>query len=136
MSHVARPPEPSVPELMTRLSEQTSRLVRDELRLAQSEFTAKAKQGGIGAGFLGAGGLLAWFGLGALIATAILGLAVILPAWAAALIVTAVLFVAAAIAALLGKKKMERLSLAPERTITNVNQDVAEIKEHAHHDTP
>lgn len=121
---------------MTRLSEQTSRLVRDEMRLAQAELSAKAKQGGIGAGFLGAGGILAWFGFGALIATAILALALVLPAWAAALIVTAILFIAAAIAALLGKKKVEQLSLAPERTITNVNRDVAEVKEHSRHDAP
>ncbi|MGJ9373794.1 phage holin family protein [Nesterenkonia sp. CF4.4] len=119
---------------MTRLSEQTSRLVRDELRLAQSELTAKAKQGGIGAGFLGAGGVLAWFGFGALIATAILGLAAVLPAWAAALIVTVILFIAAGIVALLGKKKLEKLSPAPERTITNVSRDVAEVKEHSRHD--
>lgn len=136
MSHPAKPSEPTVPELMTRLSEQTSRLVRDEMRLAQAELSAKAKQGGIGAGFLGAGGILAWFGFGALIATAILALTLVLPAWAAALIVTAILFIAAAIAALLGKKKVEQLSLAPERTITNVNRDVAEVKEHSRHDAP
>lgn len=135
MSHPARSSEPSVPELMNRLSEQTSRLIRDELKLVQAELTATAKHGGIGAGFLGAGGILAWFGFGALIATAILGLSTVLPAWAAALIVTAVLFMTAAIAALLGKKKMEKLSLAPERTIANVNRDVAEIKEHSRHDT-
>lgn len=134
MTHPAKPTEPTVPELMTRLSEQTSRLVRDEMRLVQTELTAKAKQGGISAGFLGAGGILAWFGFGALIATAILGLALVLPAWAAGLIVTAILFIAAAIAALLGKKKMEQLSPAPERTITNVNRDVAEVKEHSHRD--
>ncbi|WP_243832306.1 phage holin family protein [Nesterenkonia aurantiaca] len=120
---------------MTRLSEQTSRLVRDEVRLAQAELTAKARQGGIGAGFLGVGGILAWFGVGALITTSILGLALILPAWAAALIVTAVLFIAAAITALLGKKRLEELSPAPERTITNVKLDVAEVKEHTRHDT-
>ncbi|WP_125107939.1 phage holin family protein [Gulosibacter massiliensis] len=136
MSHPAKPSEPTVPELMTRLSEQTSRLVRDEMRLAQAELSAKAKQGGIGAGFLGAGGILAWFGFGALIATAILALTLVLPAWAAALIVTAILFIAAAIVALLGKKKVEQLSLAPERTITNVNRDVAEVKEHSRHDAP
>lgn len=135
MSHSVKPPEPTVAELMTRLSEQTSRLIRDEMRLAQTELTAKAKQGGIGAGFIGAGGILAWFGVGALIATAILGLSLVLPAWAAALIITAILFIAAAIVALLGKKKMDKLSLAPERTITNVTRDVAEVKEHSRHDT-
>lgn len=134
MSHSATPPEPSTAELITRLSEQTSRLVRDELKFARAEFTAKAKQGGVGAGYLGAGGVLAWFGFGALIAAAILALALVLPAWAAALIVAAVLFIAAGIAALLGKKKVEDLSPTPERTITNVKRDVAEVKESTHHD--
>ena len=37
-------------ELMTQLSSQTSRLVRDEIRLAQKEFVESAKHAGIGAG--------------------------------------------------------------------------------------
>ncbi|WP_309133182.1 phage holin family protein [Brevibacterium sp.] len=120
--------------MITRLSEQTSRLVRDEMRLARAELTAKAKQGGTGAGFMGAGGILALFGFGALIATAILALALVLPAWAAALIVTVVLFIAAGIAAMVGKKKVEDLSPTPERTMTNLNRDVAEVKESSRHD--
>jgi hypothetical protein len=134
MGHSEPPSEPSTAELITQLSEQTSRLVRDELKLARAEFTAKAKQGGIGAGYLGAGGILAWFGFGALVAAAVLALALVVPAWAAALIVAAVLLLAAGIAALLGKKKVQDLSPAPERTITNVNRDIAEIKERSHHD--
>ncbi len=126
--------EPSTPELMTQLSEQTSRLVRDELKLARAELTAKTKQGGMGAGFLGAGGILAWFGFAALVTTAILALALVLPAWAAALIVTVVLFAAAGIAALLGKKKIENLSPTPEKTKANVQRDVAEVKEHSRHE--
>ncbi|WP_309081658.1 phage holin family protein [Zhihengliuella sp.] len=119
---------------MTQLSEQTSRLVRDELKLARAELTAKTKQGGMGAGFLGAGGILAWFGFAALVTTAILALALVLPAWAAALIVTVVLFAAAGIAALLGKKKIENLSPTPEKTKANVQRDVAEVKEHSRHE--
>ena len=42
--------EPSISELMTQLSSQTSRLVRDEMRLAQKEFVEYAKHAGIGAG--------------------------------------------------------------------------------------
>ena len=55
-------------ELMTQLSSQTSRLVRDEMRLAQKEFVESAKHAGIGAGLFSAAGLLAVFGLGSLIA--------------------------------------------------------------------
>jgi hypothetical protein len=41
--------EPSISELMTQLSSHTSRLVRDEMRLAQKEFVEYAKHAGIGA---------------------------------------------------------------------------------------
>lgn len=134
MSHPAPPEEPSPAQLITRLSEQTSRLVRDELKLARAELTATAKQGGVGAGLLGAGGILAAYGFAALIATAIIALALVLPAWLSALIVTVVLFIAAGIAALLGKKKVQGLSPAPERTIDSVSQDVDELKGHIRHD--
>ena len=65
-------PEPSTGELIKLLSEQVSTLVRDELKLAQLEMTRKGKQAGIGAGMLGGGGVLALYGIGCLIACAII----------------------------------------------------------------
>ncbi len=125
----------STGELISRLSEQTSTLIRDEMRLAQAEMTAKAKHAGTGLGMFGAGGLLAFFGIAGLVTTAILALALVLPAWASALIVTVVLFIAAAVVSLMGKKQVEQAApAAPERTIANVKQDVAEVKEHAKND--
>lgn len=121
--------EPSVSDLVDRLSEQTARLVRDELKLARAEYTEKAKQGGTAAGLFGAGAILAWFGIGTLLATLILVLALFLPAWAAALIVTVAVFLAAGIAGLLGKKKTEGLTPTPERTAATVRRDVDTIKE-------
>lgn len=121
--------EPSVADLVDRLSEQTARLVRDELKLARAEYTEKAKQGGTAAGLFGAGAILAWFGIGTLLATLILVLALFLPAWAAALIVTVAVFLAAGIAGLLGKKKTEGLTPTPERTAATVRRDVDTIKE-------
>ncbi|WP_435203144.1 phage holin family protein [Janibacter sp. GS2] len=120
----------STGELISRLSEQTSTLIRDEMRLAQAEFSAKAKHAGVGVGMFGAGGLLAFFGAAALVATAILALALVLPAWAAALIVGAVLLMAAAVVSLLGKKQVEQAApLKPERAMANVQRDVTEVKE-------
>ena len=97
MSHVAEPPsgrdtssageDPSAGELVSRLSSEVSQLVRDELRLAQAEMSGKAKKAGIGAGMFGAAGLLALYGGGVLITTAILALALAVDAWLAALIV-------------------------------------------------
>src|SRR3546814_15628741 len=70
--------EPSTTQLLQRLSEDTRRLVRDELQLAQVEMKTKAKHTGIGAGLFGGAGIFALFGLGTLIATAILALALVL----------------------------------------------------------
>lgn len=125
----------STGELISRLTEQTSTLIRDEMRLAQTEMAAKAKHAGTGLGMFGAGGLLAFFGIAGLVTTAILLLALVLPAWVSALIVTVVLFVAAAVVALMGKKQVEKATPpAPERTVENVKKDVAEVKEHARHE--
>src|SRR4029077_14330689 len=74
--------EASISELMTQLSSQTSRLVRDEMRLAQKEFVESAKHAGIGAGLFSAAGLVAVFGLGSLTAAAIAALSLALPVWA------------------------------------------------------
>ncbi|MGH3508125.1 MAG: phage holin family protein [Nocardioidaceae bacterium] len=127
--------EPSVGELMTQLSEQTSRLVRDELALAKVEMTEKAKHAGIGAGLFSAAGLLALFGLGTLIATAVLALDLVLPAWLAALIVALAVLAAAGIAALVGKQRVQQATpAAPEQAIENIKQDVETVKEARHHD--
>jgi hypothetical protein len=75
-------------------------LVRDELKLAQLEMTRKGKQAGIGAGMLGGGGLIALYGLGCLIACAILALNLALAAWLSALIVGVVLLAARRVSAL------------------------------------
>ncbi len=88
MGEPAPPPgQASVAQLVSQLTEQTSRLVRDEVELAKVELTSKAKQAGMGAGLFSAAGLLALYGFGALVATAILALALVMDAWLAALVV-------------------------------------------------
>lgn len=115
--------------LVHRLSEQIPELVRSEIRLAQAELTEKGKRAGLGIGMFSAAGLLAFLGLSTLVATAILALALVLPAWAAALIVAVLLFVGAGIVALVGKKEVEQATPpAPERAIENVREDVATVK--------
>jgi uncharacterized membrane protein YqjE len=115
--------------LVHRLSEQIPELVRSELRLAQAELTEKGKRAGLGIGMFSAAGLLAFLGISTLVATAILALALVLPAWAAALIVAVVLFAGAGVAALVGKKEVQQATPpAPERAIAGVREDVATVK--------
>ena len=69
----------STGQLISQLSEQTSTLVRSELQLAKVELTNSAKHAGLGVGLFSVAGVLALFGLGALIATAIIALDLVLP---------------------------------------------------------
>jgi hypothetical protein len=91
--------------------------------------TEKGKRAGLGIGMFSAAGLLAFLGLCCVIATAILALAHALPDWLAALIVAAVLFLGAGIAALVGKKEVEQATPpAPEHAIEGVKEDIAVVK--------
>jgi uncharacterized membrane protein YqjE len=126
-------PDASAGELVKQLTEQVSRLIRDELKLAEYEMTRKAKRMGRGAGMFGGSGLVALYGIGCLLAAAIIGLASVLPAWAAALIVGGALLVIAGVAALMGKSQVSKaVPPMPEQTVQSVKADVEEIKERAH----
>jgi hypothetical protein len=126
------PSEPSTGQLISDLTTQISRLVRDEARLAQAEVTQKAKRLGIGAGLFGGAGLFAFFGLAALITTAILALDLLLPAWLAALIVAVVLFAVAGVLALVGKKDVQKGSPpVPTEAIASTKTDIQTVKESA-----
>ena len=123
------PAEASLGQLVSQVSQQIPELVRSEIRLAQAEVTEKRKKAGLGFGMFGAAGVLALYGLGALFATLILVLALWLPAWAAALVVTVLIFAGAAVAGLLGKNKVSEASPPkPERAMEGVKQDVATVK--------
>lgn len=132
-----RPADQSTSELVQRASEQISRLVRDELALARVELTEKGKHAGKGVGLFGGGGALALYGLGALIATFVLLLDLVLPAWAAALIVAVVLFAVAGVLALLGKKQVSQaVPPMPKAAADSVRADVgvvaAAVKDRGH----
>lgn len=125
--------DPSAADLVKQVSEQTQRLIRQELALAKLEVSEKVKHAGIGAGMFGAAGLIAILALGTLVATLVLVLATAMDAWLAALIVTVALLALAAVLALAGKGQMSRATpAAPEQTIQSVKADVEEVRAHAH----
>jgi uncharacterized membrane protein YqjE len=122
----------SLGELVQQLSNQTATLVRKEIRLAQLELQEKGKRAGIGAGMFGGSGLTALYGVGALVAAAILALATAMSAWLAALIVAVVLFAVAGVLALTGKQQVQQATPpAPEAAIESVQTDIEEVKERA-----
>ena len=120
----------STGELVKQLSEQVTVLIRDELKLAQLEMTRKGKQAGVGAGLLGGSGLVALYGVGCLIACAVIAISGVVAAWLAALVVGAALLAAAAVAALMGRGRLQKtVPPVPEEAVGSVKADVEEIKE-------
>jgi uncharacterized membrane protein YqjE len=117
-------------ELLKHLSDQTTTLVRREIDLAKAELAEKGKHAGLGLGLFGGAGAFAFYGVGGMVATGILLLALVLPAWLAALIVTVALFLCAAIMALVGKRQVSRaVPPVPEAAASGLKADVDTVKE-------
>lgn len=119
-----------VGQLIAELSEQSSQLIRDEIRLAQSELVDRAKLAVRGAAFFGGAGLLGFFGFAALIRAGIALLNRVLPEWASSLIVSGILFAGAGIAARAGREEIKKAAPTEQTATTeNLKRDVGQIKE-------
>lgn len=122
-------PERSLATLLADVAGETVELVRQELALFKAELQQKLSRAGIGAALLGAGALIAFSGWLFLLLAAVFALALVLPAWAAALIVGALVVGIGGVLALVGKGRMSADELAPERTMRSLREDAAWIKE-------
>ena len=124
-----QPQDQTLGALVHQLTQQLPELIRSEMRLAQAEVAEKGKRAGVGIGMFSVAGLLAFFAIGSLVAMAILALALVVDAWLAALIVALVLLAGAAVAALVGRRKVaEAGPPAPERAIQGLKEDIATVK--------
>jgi hypothetical protein len=117
--------ERPIGELLKQLSEETTRLVHQELELAKAELTQKGRQAGMGAGLFGAAGAIGVLAAAALTACFILAWDAVMPAWLAALIVAVVYAAVAAVLALRGRDRVKQaLPPVPEQTIETVKEDM------------
>jgi hypothetical protein len=118
----------STADLIRRASDQVQLLVRDEIALARAELTGKAKSAAMGAGLLGGAGALAFYGTGALITGCVLLVALVLPGWAAALVVGGALLVIAGPVALIGVRRVRGATPpVPEQAIAGVRADLETV---------
>jgi uncharacterized membrane protein YqjE len=115
----------STAELVKRAAEQISRLVRDELKLAQAELAEKGKHAGFGLGLFGAAGVVALFGVFGLLTTVVLALSLVMPAWLAALLVAVALLCVAGILAIVGRRQVKQAAPpVPSETVASVKADI------------
>jgi hypothetical protein len=121
--------EQSLGELVKDLSEEASLLVRQEVALAKLEMSEKARVAARGSALMGGGGMLAYLGLGALTAAAILGLSEVFLPWLAALIVGGVYLVIALILFLTGRASLRKAGPPlPEETVETIREDAEWIR--------
>jgi uncharacterized membrane protein YqjE len=121
--------EPSTAELVSRAATQITTLVREELALATTELTAKGKRVGLGGGLFGGAAVLALYGGGLVLTLAVVALDLVWPLWLALLAVAAVVFVAAGLTALLGKRQLKAAApLVPSDTVASVSADADAVR--------
>jgi uncharacterized membrane protein YqjE len=119
----------SLGELVVKITDDVRTLVRDEIRLAQLELKEKGKRAGAGAGMLGGAGVVAWFGVGTLVACAVLALALVMPYWLSALIVGVALLLVAGALALIGRNQLAKaMPPMPDEAISGVKKDIEAVK--------
>jgi uncharacterized membrane protein YqjE len=128
----ARRSDKTAAELVGDLTQELTTLVHQEIELARAELTEKGKRAGIGAGLFGGAGLLAVLGLACLTACVIAALQLVMPVWAAALIVGAVYEVTAGALLLAGKHEVtQAVPPVPEQALESTKEDVAWLRSQA-----
>lgn len=121
-------PERSIGQLVSDASADASALVRGEIELAKVEIKNDVAHAGKGAGMFAGAAVLGAYGFGLLLLALAWLIAVWLPVWAGLLIVAVVLFIIAAVLALVGKKQITQVKGKPVKTIDNAQKTVAAVK--------
>jgi uncharacterized membrane protein YqjE len=106
-------------------------IVRAEIRLARSEVqaeAAKAKQAGL---LLGGAALLGYFAMALLVVAATCALAIVLPWWAAALVIAALCGVLAGAMFAGGRVRLKTIH-GPEKTIGTVSENLEWARNQTH----
>lgn len=119
----------TVPEVLADIVGNIQEIIRSEFRLAKAEIKQEAAKA---YGPLISCLIAAIIGLYAgayLIFAAIMGLATLLPTWAAALIVSVVLAIIAAVMFSAATKKLKYVNAVPERTVDSLKENVQWAKD-------
>lgn len=121
--------ERSIGELLKDITRDFAMLFREEVALAKAEIQQTFRTAVKDVAFVAAGGLVAYAGLLALIASAVLGLANVIDPWLSALIIGGVVTLIGIVVLMRGLAEMKTLRPVPKRTVRNVQSDAETVKE-------
>lgn len=117
--------QPTLGELVARISENITALVKGEIDLAKAKGKRMATKLGVGVMLLSAAAVLALFAFGMILSSIAWAIAEVLPPWAGYLIVALVLLVIVAVLALLGVKRLKAAQADVPAPQENLKADVA-----------
>lgn len=121
--------EPSVGELFSRLTQESSLLVRQEVQLAKVEMREKAMQYAKDSTLVIAGGVVALLAAMTLVAFLVLALGQFIEMWLSALIVGAILAAIALVLIQVGLSKLKENDPVPQRTVQSVRETQEWLKQ-------
>ena len=127
-SAARRPDQNTIGELISRISENVSGLIKGEIELTKAKALRVASTAGAGAVLLVAAAVAALFGLGFLLSTIVDLLAMVMPVWAAKLLVAIILFAVAVATALLGRDKLREAKADKPEPQVRLREDVDAVK--------
>ena len=119
----------SIGELIGQLANNSAALVRDEIALAKQEMSEKVKSFRSGVVTVAVGAVVGFLAVLTLTAAAVIGLAHVMDAGYAALIVGGALAIIGGIIAYNGMNRLKQTSLKPEQTIETLEEDKEWLKE-------
>jgi len=119
----------SIGALLGQLANNSAALVRDELTLARQEMSEKVSAYRSGAITVVIGAALSWIAILTLTAAAVIGLAHLMDAGYAALIVGGVLALVGGIVAMTGINRLKHIDPKPKQTIKTLEENKAWLKE-------
>ena len=128
-NYTATESERTLGTIFKELTADISTLIRSEIALLKLELKESFAKLGGGAALMAGALFLGLFGLAFLFVTITLGLVALgVPAWLSSLIVTIVLFVAAGVLVMMGKKKLQDVSFVPNESIDHIKSDIDALK--------
>jgi uncharacterized membrane protein YqjE len=128
-NYTSSEPDRSLGTIIKELTADVSMLIRSEIALLKLELKEAAGKLGGGAAMMAGALFLGLIGLAFLFVTITLGMiALNLPPWLSSLIVTVVLFAAAGILVVLGKKKLAGVDFVPNEAIEHIKSDIDMLK--------
>jgi hypothetical protein len=128
-NYTATDSERTLGTIIKDLTRDFSTLFRSEIALLKLEIKDAVTKLGTGGALMGAALFLGLIGIAFLFVTITLGLVALgVPAWLSSLIVTVVLFIAAGVLVMMGKKKLQGVNFVPNESIEHIKGDIDSIK--------